>query len=269
MALDYTNEAPEGWKTYDDFVKDMNTPGYRLEGTEELAGKEFSFDFEGEKLTLKFDKETVAWETAKDSGVDKYEAVNTAPDTYIVTYGISKNKIDAQTVVFNVKTFRAISVYNYIKQGEIKLEPRFGQVFKGGVLLGGTPTGIAPYRTKELIGLKALYTYSEEHTYEHYYITASHFCWKCFRGEQYGQVSIEPAEYWKFDEHQFVFGWCEVVIPTSPIWFIDYGYDERYSLRETGTFFNCNPDGTIRLEKAGATIEKLNQTYYPSKYDQI
>lgn len=266
MSKNYTNAPPEGWKTYEQFVVDMNT--YRLPPTTALAASEFTVAFDGSAMHLRFEESRLAWSFGDRQGEDDYEAVNVAPDVYFVSWSSSASKTECDAVVLNTETRRAVHVYDWIKADAKPGEPRMGQRFTGGTLDGGEPSGLVPHQTKELTGLKAIYTYSEGHDYEHYYTTSKYFCWKGLSGVQKGDAAMEPAEYWKFADGQYIFGWTEMIIPCSPIWFIcfdgSFGHD-----RETGIFANTDPDGTIRVEPAGATIQKLNQTFYPNHFEEL
>jgi hypothetical protein len=256
----YTTAVPEGWRTFDDFIQDMTT--YRLPATQELAGQKFTFDFTEKRIDIEFGCETLKWSCAGESDEDAYEVVNTAPNVYFLTYLMRSKPTECQVIVFNVSTRRAIWVLTFIKPEKIQGEPRFGQEYRGGVIAGGTPTGMVPHKTKELTGLHAIYTYAEDHEYEHYYITSDWWCSKGLSGVQKGHCFLEPAEYWKFDDHQYVFGWREHIIPCAPVWFIDES-------RETGSFCNATPEGTIRVEKAGAIITKLVTTHYPNRFEPL
>jgi hypothetical protein len=266
MSRDYTNAPPEGWKNFDLFVVDMNT--YRLPPTNALASREFTFDFAASPMTLRFDETRVAWTSGDRQGQDEYEAINVAPDVYFVSFQVSATNTECDAVIFNTETRRAVHVHNWIKADAKAGEPRIGQRFNGGVLAGGDPSGMVPHQTKELTGLKAIYAYSPGHDYEHYYITSKYFCWKGLSGAQKGDAAIEPAEYWKFADGQYVFGWTEMIIPCSPIWFIcfDGSFGDN---RETGIFCNTNADGTLRVEPAGALAQKISQTYYPNQFEKL
>jgi hypothetical protein len=266
MPKDYTNAPPEGWKNFDLFVVDMNT--YRLPPTDALAGRELALDFDGSAMALRFDKTSVAWISGDREGRDEYEAINVAPDVYFVSFPVSATNTECDALIFNTETRRAVHVHNWTKPEAKAGEPRIGQRFVGGRLAGGEASGVVPHRTKELTGMKAIYTYSEDHDYEHYYTTSKYFCWKGLSGAQKGDAATEPAEYWKFADGQYVFGWTEMIIPCSPIWFIcfDGSFGDN---RETGVFCNTNPDGTMRVEPAGALIQKISQTFYPNRYEKL
>lgn len=257
MAKNYTTEVPKDWKTFEDFSTGLGT--YRLPATEELEGSEYTFNLGEKTLNLKFGKKLVSWSCENEKGEEEYEAIVTAPDTYYVNFLYSAKQIESQVLVFNVKTLRVISVVTYVKPGDIKGEPRMGQNFVAGTIAGGTPSGFEPGPTRDLIGQKALYTYSENHTYEHYYINTENFCWQNLKGVQYGNADIEPATYWKFDDQQYVFGWTEKIIPCAPVWFVNFE-----QCRETGIFLNATEDGTIETRPGGAHIQKLLQTFYPN-----
>ena len=129
------------------------------------------------------------------------------------------------------------------------------------------PHGAAPNQRPDRY--KAIYSYSEDHDYEHYYIASKYFCWKGLSGAQKGDAAIEPAEYWKFADGQYVFRLDgDVIIPCSPIWFVcfDGSFGDN---RETGVFCNTNPDGTMRVEPAGALIQKISQTFYPNRFERL
>ncbi len=266
MARDYTNAAPEGWKNFDLFIADMST--YRLPTTDALAGKNFTLNFGASTMTLQFDKKEVNWTWDHRRGQDVYEAVNTAPNVYFVWFLVSATNTECEGLVFNTETLRAVHVHDWVKPEARAGEPRIGQTFHGGVVAGGDPTGMAPHPTKDLTGLHAIYSYAEDHDYEHYYITSKYFCWKGLTGAQKGDCAMEPAEYWKFADGQYVFGWTEMIIPCSPIWFIcfDGSFGDN---RETGVFCNTNPDGTMRAEPAGALIQKTVQTFYPNSFGRL
>ncbi len=258
----YTTAVPEGWRTFDDFVSDMNT--FRLPATQELAGKKFTFDFTDRSIAIELGKEKLKWSSGGESGEEEYETVNTAPHVYFLTYLMKSKPTQCQVMVFNVQTLRAISVLSFMKPEIRQGEPRFDQQYRGGVIAGGTPSGITPHKTNELTGLIAIYTYAEDHEYEHYYLTSDWWCSKGLSGVQKGHCFLEPAEYWKFDDHQYVFGWREHIIPCSPTWFISL--DDN---RETGSFCNATPEGTIRVEKAGAIITKLVTVHYPNRFEKL
>ena len=266
MSKDYTNAPPEGWKNFDLFVADMAT--YRLSPTNALAGREFTFHFDVSTMTLRFDETRVAWTSGDRHGQDEYEAVNVAPDVYFVSFLVGATKTECDVVIFDTETRRAVHVHNWIKAEAKAGEPRMGQKIDGGALAGGDPSGLVPHQTKELTGLQAIYSYSEDHDYEHYYITSKYFCWKGLSGAQKGDAAIEPAEYWKFADGQYVFGWTEMIIPCSPVWFVcfDGSFGDN---RETGVFCNTNPDGTMRVEPAGALVQKISQTYYPNHFERL
>jgi len=268
----YTTAPPAGWKDYDTFVKTMNE--VRLPTTKELAGKSMSFKFDSGDITVKFNADTIEWTFGNKKGNDTYWATLVAPNIYFLNWIDQQLKDEAHCIVVDTNTYRAVHVFDYVKKPPVPGEPPIGQTFAAGVLLGGTPTGMVPCKTKELTGLHAIYTYKnpsegdEGHSYEHYYTTSEYFCWKGLAGPQKGDCAMEPAEYWKFADNQFVFGWTEVIIPCSPVWFIcfDGSFGDNY---ETGTFYKCNSDKTLKCELAGATIEKLVTTYYPKRFGKL
>ena len=112
--------------------------------------------------------------------------------------------------------------------------------------------------------MKALYTYSENHTYEHYYVNTRNFAWQNLKGVQFGDADTEPATYWKFADHLYVFGWREKIIPCAPVWFVNFEQN-----RETGVFLAATEEGIIQAKPGGAIIQKLNQTFYPNDLKPI
>ena len=115
MSKDYTNVAPEGWKSFDQFVVDMTT--YRLPATTALAGRELTFDFEASTgfpvhaMSLRFEETQIAWASGERQGQDEYEAIMVAPDVYFVSFLVSATNTECHAVVFNTETRRAVHVH--------------------------------------------------------------------------------------------------------------------------------------------------------------
>jgi len=117
---------------------------------------------------------------------------------------------------------------------------------------------------KILIGLRALYTYSPHHVYEHVYLSSQRYRWQCLVGVQRGHSDVDLATTYKFDENQYIFTFREFIIPVASVFF--YNFDQ---MRSTGKFLGVTKDGAIENNPAGAFIQKASMTFYPQGTEPV
>jgi hypothetical protein len=253
-----SSPRPADWKNYEDFSAGIATN--RLPASDALAGKSFNIALKnGSRLQFTcVDKHKLGWKEAAAS--EWYEAIQVAPDTYFVDTTFAARPKEALTLIVNLKTKRVLSVRCIVREeGAYPGEPRVAQEFLPGVLEDGSgaPTGPEPAPTRDLIGLRAFYVYSPEHTYEHIYLSSQRYCWQCLVGVQRGHGDVDMATTYKFDENQYLFTFREFIIPVASVFF--YNFDE---LRSTGKFLGVTAAGAVENQPAGAFIEKASMTYY-------
>lgn len=252
-----TAKQSDEWKTYDQFAYGIGTN--RLPETDALAGKSFGLTFDdGRKLSLAFAGEKVKWADNDGSAEDRAEVIEVAPDTYFIDIDFHGRARDAETIILNVRTGRTLSIYARVRdKEEAGAEPQVAQIFRAGTVDGMEATGFKPEETRDLIGLRAHFTYSPNHTYEHTYLSTKRYAWQCLVGVQRGHGDVDLATTWKFDTDLYIFTFREFKIPVASTFF--YNFEDR---RSTGKFLGITGDGRIENNPAGAFIRKASVTFY-------
>lgn len=259
------SEKPQEWKNYEDFAKGIATN--RLPSSTALNGQSFTLHLKnGRHFSLNFLAYnsvvvTINGRTTQES----CEVILVAPDTYFIDIEYTKTPEVAETLIVSTKTNRALSIRSVIRApGFAPGEPRVAQEWVAAIIEGQPISGDAPHETRDLIGLRALYTYSPEHVYEHIYLSSKRYGWQNLRGVQYGHGDTDLATTFKFAPNQYVFGFREFIIPVASVFF--YNFDD---LRSTGKFLGETKDGSAQNNPAGAFIQKLSMTYYPSGIEPV
>ena len=259
-----TQQNPKDWKTYDQFAYGIDTN--RLPLTQALDGSSHTIHFDdGRTLSLAFSGQSVEWSDGGQSGKDAVEVVTVAPDTYFIEIAYSSKPLEAETVILNTATRRALSILSIVRPKEETVgEPQVGQIFRPGVLAGGVASGFVPAESRDLIGLRVHFTYSPNHVYEHTYLSSQRYAWQCLVGVQRGHGDVDLATTYKFAEGQYVFTFREFKIPVASTFF--YNFDD---LRSTGKFLGINGQGAIQNSNAGAFIRKASATFYLPGQDPV
>jgi hypothetical protein len=172
----------------------------------------------------------------------------------------AKNVRRCTTFFVNTVTRQVLGVDTVMREGEIVKEPRAVQEFTPGVLGDPSvpPTGMKPHPTRDLIGLRAFYTYNPNQCFEHVYLNSERYAWHCLVGPLKGQSDVELVIMYKFDVNQYIFSWREFGLPVCTVFF--HNWDQ---MRETGKFFAIGEDGQLANTPAGALITKLSVSFYP------
>ncbi len=255
--------APKEWKNMEDFSAGID--GNRLPATHELVGQKFVFKGDdGTSASLDLRQEDCDWTFAGRQGKAKYEEILLCEDTYYLDLVSNQELGETLTMIVNVKTYRAALVHLWLN-----LDPHPGETMvqhEGfcGIIEGGTPTGQPVAYTRDLIGEIAVYQYSANHFYEHYYVNSEHFMWHCLHGEQKGMGAVEYAKYIKFQDNNYILFWREALIPTGTCFFIDFN-----NHRETGKFVGMHADGHIVNDPGGAFIQQIEKHFYPRPFEAI
>lgn len=250
-------QNPKDWKTYDQFAYGIDTN--RLPLTEALAGTKHIVHFDDSReLALDFTRDKVTWKDASGSGTDGVEVVEVAPNTYFVEIAFAGKPLEAETIILNLASRRALSILSIVRSKEETVgEPQVGQIFRPGVIAGGEASGIVPEETRDLIGLRAHFTYSPNHVYEHTYLSSKRYAWQCLVGVQRGHGDVDLATTYKFAEGQYIFTFREFKIPVASTFFYNFA-----DMRSTGKFLGINGEGAIQNSNAGAFIRKASVTFY-------
>jgi MoaF C-terminal domain/MoaF N-terminal domain len=253
-----TVQAPKDWKQFDDFAAGIATN--RLPSTDALSGRQLNIRFDDARaLDLRFETpRQVRWSGTTGEGNDAYEAILVAPDTYFIDLTFDGLATEAETIIVNASTGHVLSIRSIVRpEGANPGEPRVAQVFRAGRLDGVAAQGFKPEVTRDLIGLRAHYTYSPNHVYEHTYLSSQRYAWQCLVGVQRGHGDVDLTTTWKFAENQYVFTFREFIIPVASTFF--YNFED---MRSTGKFLGVTGAGRIENNPAGAFIRKVSMTGY-------
>ena len=252
-------KAPADWKNYDDFAAGIATN--RLPPSAALKGKNLAITFDdNRKLALEFsDAQKLHWSEQGGKGQDACEVVCVAPDTFFVDVTFSQNAKEAETLILNIKTGRVLSIRSMVREaGANPGEPRVAQIFRAGIIDGTTQgSSILPAPSRDLIGLRAHYTYSPHHVYEHTYLSSERYAWQCLVGVQRGHGDVDLTTTYKFAEDQYIFTFREFIIPVASTFF--YNFED---MRSTGKFLGVTGKGAVENNPAGAHIRKVSMSYY-------
>ncbi|MGL4858174.1 MAG: MoaF C-terminal domain-containing protein, partial [Enterobacteriaceae bacterium] len=114
--------------------------------------------------------------------------------------------------------------------------------------------------TRELIGMRNLYTYSPTERYEHIYLNEQFYTWHCLEGVEKGLADTDRCHYIKLAEKLYLFVWQEKIIPTLGIVLIDLE-----NMRTDGKIVGYQDDDFDQLRNfpVGAHAWILNNTHYP------
>jgi len=252
-------QRPQDWKNYEDFADGIDTN--RLPPSTALAGRDIKVDLSGgERLGLSFAADRVTWSDSAGAGTDSCDVVEVGPDIYFADIAFSSRPTEALTLILDLATRRTLAIRSVILAvGARPGEPRVAQQFQPGVVEdASTPvTSMEPGPTRDLIGLRAHFTYSPRHVYEHTYLSSQRYCWQNLVGVQRGHGDVDMATTYKFADNQYVFTFREFLIPVASVFF--YNFE---TMRSTGKFLGITADGRIENSKAGARIRKVSMTYY-------
>ena len=245
---------------YEDYASEVAVN--RLPPTMDLVNQTMKITLDsGVSFELEFaGRNTCIWQSGKDSGKDWCEVIEVATQTYFIDLTFRHQPRQTQTFIVNTETRRALAARTIMREGDIGNEPRAVHIFEPGVVGDPAvpPTGRKPAPTRDLIGLRGLYTYGPKQCFEHIYLNSKRYAWHCIIGPLKGEGDVDMATVYKFDHNQYIFAFREFGLPVSTVFF--YNWDQ---MRSTGKFFAIAEDGTLANTPAGALIMKLSMAFYP------
>ena len=255
--------AEKGWKNYDDLAPGMETN--RLPNTTDWEGRNLTVRLEnGQILAVSFKAGTAEWSLGGETGEDPYEEVLITQDCYYIDIFFASKGNESLSLLFNPKTGYIITVRTTIRDHLPLGDTRVGQEFLtgevDGVLLSGEPPGL----TRDLIGYRAINVYSDNHTYEHFYINSKRYAWQCLGGVQKGQGDMDYATYYKLQDNIYLFCFREKIIPVASVFVFDFKNGTN-----TGKFLGLTSEGKVENSGTGATIQKMSFNCYPTGVEPI
>jgi hypothetical protein len=139
---------------------------------------------------------------------------------------------------------------------------RHGRIVSQGVRTGadaGTQAALH-HPTRELIGMRNLYTYSATEQYEHVYLNENFYAWQCLSGVEAGLADVDRCHYIAIAKDLYLFVWREKIIPTLGVVMIDL---EREKTDGKIFGYQGNQFDTLSNFPVGALAQVLNVTRYP------
>ena len=246
-------------------------------------------DFAGQTLRLHFADGSViehVFETASDltwtvvagaeaghSGVDHYRATSVRDGIYFIDFIKHSARATTVSLVVDIRRGLFTAVIGTLPtEAETRLDA-FSRVEQGRELTAvktvfahGTvnrPLTLAEelhQPTRELIGMRNLYTYSPTERYEHIYLNENFYAWQCLDGVEKGLADVDRCHYFKIDRNLYLFVWREKIIPTLGVVMIDLD-----RLKTDGKILGYQGNNFAELSNfpVGALAQVLNTTRHP------
>lgn len=143
----------------------------------------------------------------------------------------------------------------------VQVQLRHGRIGVQAPLLDEAPYEPLHAPTRELIGMRNLYTYSATERYEHIYLNENFYAWQCLSGVEAGLADVDRCHMIGIDAKLYLFVWREKIVPTLGVVMIDL---ER--MKTDGKIFGYQGSRFDALSNfpVGAHAQVLNVTRHPS-----
>ena len=203
------------------------------------------------------------------SGLCPVDVVEAAPDVLFVVAMLPASTRETMAIVLDLSTHHALFIASQLAgdQQPFERKTRVTQRFTKG-RVGRTQSSTqspAPEPTRDLIGTRAIYRYSEDTVYEHIYLNTRWYSYQCLKGMRRGDCGTDEASYWKIREDVYVVTWREILIDLAAA----FVYDMK-ARRSTGCAWGT-PGGMPepRHILTGAFFEKINDAGYPADIELV
>lgn len=220
--------------------------------TTALSGRQITvIDDRGTRITHRFADTTVTWNyepgaddsTQPASDTDDYEAFQVDDDLYFVQFHHRYLPNEAVSLIVDLRHGRALAVISVILPELEKGKTRVQHVFAPSVIEGAVVTGEAAAPVTTLIGRRVEWIYSEEHAYEHVYLSERWYSWQCLAGPERGLADTDENSVWQVRPGIYVFAWREKVIPCASVTIADHR--DVNAIRSHGVLFGLDETGEV------------------------
>lgn len=251
-------------------------PGFdanKAEPTADLDGRELAVLAGSTRIVHRFAPGSVTWTyepgaddpTPAGSATEACEVIRVDDDLYYAQFHKAGAPHESVSLFFDLRTGRSLTVEATIADPEPG-RTRVRHVFHPGVLEGSTVTGDEPAPTTALIGRRVQWVYSEEHAYEHVYLSPHWYTWQCLAGPERGLADTDENSVWELRPGIYVFTWREKVIPCASVTVADHR--EARAIRSHGVLFGLDETGTSPVHFTfGAHGRLISTTVHPDRYD--
>ena len=243
------------------FDENRATPTLELDGREIVTANSTGF-----KITHRFKSDTVHWSyPAKDGTVhhrdSSYEAFVVDEGLYYVQIDPEDRGTQSASLFLDVRDGVGLAVIAEITDptpGQTRVQQRFIPFTIAGQARLAEP----PSPTTELIGRRAYWRYSDDHAYEHVYLSPQWYTWHCLAGPEKGLADTDEQTTYKLRDGIYVFCWREKVIPCASVTVADHR--DHSALRSHGVLFGLSENGEDTTHFTfGAHGAVLGQITYP------
>jgi hypothetical protein len=246
-----------------------------LSAVPDLAARTLQLEFsEGAVATLKFESANAL---STETGRYACRVTSVRDGIYFVDYigGGDGSRPASTSYVLDVKQGLCTEVVGLLPNESEARTDAFTRVERGLELTGvrarlrhgrisqqDTSGTSAPLHgpTRELIGMRNLYTYSATEQYEHLYLNENFYAWQCLSGVEAGLADVDRCHYIAIASNLYLFVWREKVIPTLGVVMIDLDRNKT-----DGKIFGYQGNQFDALSNfpVGALAQVLNVTRHP------
>jgi hypothetical protein len=227
----------------------------------------------GTRVEHRFGAGTVTWvyspgdgdPTPAGSETEACEVFRVDDDLFYVQFHKALERSEAVSLFLDLRAGRSLTVEATIGDPEPGTT-RVRQVFHPGVLEGFPVAGDEPAPTTSLVGRRVMWVYSEQHAYEHVYLSPQWYTWQCLAGPERGLADTDENSVWQLRPGIYVFTWREKVIPCASVTVADHR-DAR-AIRSHGCLFGLDATGNSPVHFTfGAFGRLISTTVHPDPYD--
>jgi hypothetical protein len=239
----------------------------RPEATAKLAGRRYQVLSGSETIEYVFDDAThLRWRVVPGDGsgggaftAETYEALNPAPDLYLVTLQHAAAPATSLELVLDTGAGRTLAVHQEVgpkSPGVPAVLQRVGQ----GWIVGHPAPGPIIRESDELAGVRAMWEYSANDIYEHIYLNSQWYVWHCLAGEEYPLADTDPCTVYKLRSKIYALVFTEKVMTMGAVMVLDYAHMRSYC----AALGDSSGGGDAGHFVFGAHGTVLSRTVYPN-----
>jgi hypothetical protein len=217
----------------------------------------------GSRVSHRFDATAVDWSYQPGpgdahpvaSGRSDYEAFDVAEGLVYTQFHHREDVPNtAVSLVLDLARGRSLAIVSTIGD-PTEGRTRVHHNFLLGHIEGLKTSGPEPAPTTALLGRRVLWTYSDEHSYEHIYLGPSSYTWHCLAGPAAGLADTDECTTFQIRPGIYVFASREKVIPCASVAVADHR--DSTSLRSYGAVFGLDETGGLPTHFTFGAVGKL------------
>lgn len=248
--------------------------GNKAVGSSSVAGRDIVWtNSRGSRVSHRFETSAVEWSYEPGdgdphpvvAGTDDYEAFDIAEG---LVYTQFHHRADvpntAVSLVLDFEQGRSLAIVSTIED-PMEGRTRVQHSFLPGRIEGLDPRGAEPAPTTALLGRRVLWTYSDEHSYEHVYLGPHLYTWHCLTGPAAGLADTDECTTYQIRQGIYVFASREKVMPCASVAVADHR--DITSLRSYGALFGLNGSAHMPTHFTFSAVgELLSHTAHTNRH---